>query len=174
MEGPSFDRHQSTLQVGFNARPARQHALDQAHTRTKDGVRNMNVKSKLARTVAAGAIAATLGTLAISTPAQAFADPAHIELFPADSGITYRLTYGASILDVTATFSNRTVTIQGTIKAVSGSRTASFVSYNPNLSCYDPQTRTAPVGTLLPYHFTTPSCSQPGGYSEVDVVFPAI
>jgi hypothetical protein len=128
----------------------------------------------IARLATAATTAAVLATLAVSPPAQAApsagAPVARVSL-AASSSQHFHLEFGASVTDGDISFSNRSVTISGTVKAVSGSRTVQFVGYNGNLSCYFSTTRTASAGTTTPFGFTQ-SCNVAGGFTEVDVYFP--
>ncbi|MDG4815041.1 hypothetical protein O7628_05915 [Micromonospora sp. WMMD956] len=129
---------------------------------------------KAGRLVGTLAAAAVL-TTAMATPAQATA-PARIHVATirvADSTTQpFRITYGASITEGTVTFYNRSLDISGYVKAVSASRTVEFIGYNGNLSCYFDETRTASAGTTRTFGFSE-TCDVAGGFTAVDVYFPA-
>jgi hypothetical protein len=80
----------------------------------------------------------------------------------------FHLEYGASVLDGTITWFNRSLHIGGSVKAVSGSKQGEFLGYNGNLTCIFDETRTTAAGTTRGFGFDE-SCDLPGGFSEVDV-----
>jgi hypothetical protein len=140
---------------------------------TEQELRALMTKT-ISRLATAATTAAVLATLAVSSPAQAAtptSTPVTRIALAASSSQHFHLEYGASVADGDISFSNRSVTISGSVKAVSGSRTVRFVGYNGNGSCYFSTTRTASAGTTIPLRFVQ-SCNVAGGFSEVDVYFP--
>jgi serine/threonine protein kinase len=81
---------------------------------------------------------------------------------------SFHLAYGASVLDGTITWYNRSLRISGSVKAVSGSKQARFHIHNGNFTCNIRETRTAADGTTKGFGFDE-TCNQRGGFSEVDV-----
>jgi len=80
----------------------------------------------------------------------------------------FHLEYGASILDGTITWFNRSLHIGGSVKAVSGSKQGEFIGYNGNVSCIFDETRTTAAGTTRGFGFDE-TCDLRGGFSEVDI-----
>jgi len=133
----------------------------------------MNLTSRAARLAAAGTAAAALAVVAVASPAQAAAGVIHVTRPDGGNGTThFHYEYGASVLNGDVNFTNRSVIITGTIKAVSASRTADIFGFNPDVSCYVDTTRTAPAGTLKAFGPITASCDVAGGFSEVTIWFP--
>jgi len=133
----------------------------------------MTVRDKVARVTAAGAAVATFAVIAIGSPATA-ADIRSQTVTRPNGGngtVPFRLTYGASIVEGDVTFSNRSVTISGYVKAVSATREADIFAYNGNVSCWLEQFPSAPVNTTRFFDFGG-QCNVPGGFSSVTVWFP--
>jgi hypothetical protein len=78
----------------------------------------------------------------------------------------FRLEFGATVLDGTITWFNRSLHIDGSIKAVSGSKQGKFLGVNGNSTCRFDETRTTPDGTTRPFGFDE-HCDMPGGFFEV-------
>jgi hypothetical protein len=133
----------------------------------------MNLTGRVARLAAAATAASALAVIPVGSPAQAAIYYVDVVRPGGGNGtVHYRIEYGASIVDGNVTFTDRSVSISGSIKAVSSSRTALFVPTNPNGSCAPDETRTSPVNTTTRFGPIVENCPVPGGFSVVTVFFP--
>lgn len=133
----------------------------------------MTMTKTIARLAAAATAATAVTALAVGPPAEA-ATPTRVRVatfaLAASTTQHFHLVIGASVTDGNIIFSARSVSIGGTVKAVSGPRTVEFVGYNGNLSCRFDERRTAAAGTTRSFGFSE-KCDIAGGFAAVDVFF---